>query len=109
MQSNERKNLDSNESAEDYKSLAHTESTKQAALTPENINEIEAPYQKERKTSLFTRIPAGVFRYELLPFFEHPKELLVLFCVNRHHWKKFNDRSQLFVNHFSELNEELKS
>ena len=97
MQSNERKNLDSNES------------TKQAALTPENINEIEAPYQKERKTSLFTRIPAGVFRYELLPFFEHPKELLVLFCVNRHHWKNFNDRYQLFVNHFSELNEELKS
>ena len=49
-----------------------------------------------------------VFQYELLPFFEHPRELLVLRCVNGRHAEVFFQRSKGIIKHFDELNEELK-
>ena len=62
----------------------------------------------EEGDSFLTRIPNMVFQYELLPFFEHPRELLVLRCVNGRHAEVFFQRSKGIIKHFDELNEELK-
>ena len=73
--------------------------------------EAKVPGQRQIRVdgdSVFTRIPNGVFQYELLPFFSHPKELIVLRCINRHHYENFNERSEGIIKHFDEMNEELK-
>ena len=54
---------------------------------------LETQEKSAKFDSFLTRIPAGVYRYELLPFFKHPKDLLVLNCLNRHHSQNFIKRS----------------
>ena len=40
--------------------------------------ESKEPKPRHEGDSIFTRIPNGVFQYELLPFFSHPREFVVL-------------------------------
>ena len=43
--------------------------------------------------SIFTKVQAGLFQYEILPYIEHPKEILVLRCLNKLHYKVMKKRS----------------
>ena len=47
-----------------------------------NAEEVKAASDAAKGT-FFTRMPAGLFRYELLPYIAHPKDLLVLMCTDR--------------------------
>ena len=58
------------------------------------------------KDSIYTKMSANLFKYELIPFLTHPRELLVLGCVNRHHAEVMGKRASGLQDHFEE---ELKS
>ena len=44
------------------------------------------PNPDMRYQSIFTKVKSGLFQYEILPFIEHPKDILVLRCVNKDHY-----------------------
>ena len=45
-------------------------------------------------------MPANLFHYELLPFFEDPKELLVLKCIDRAHLAALESVKDRIITHF---------
>ena len=47
-----------------------------------------------------TKIPQGVFQFEFIPFFENPKDLLVLKCIDKESQNIFPKRADAILKHF---------
>ena len=56
---------------------------------------------------MFTKIPQGIFQFEIVPFFDNPKDLLVLKCIDKAHRDLFPKRADAIVNPFTPEYEEV--
>lgn len=77
------------------------------SIMPEEEKEVK-PQITQPKTSspggsIFTRIQPNLFRFEVLPFLSHPREVAVLRCVDRQHSSMMNDRAQGIIAHFEQI------
>jgi hypothetical protein len=59
-------------------------------------------------SSFYTKMPTGLFLYEFIPYFEDPKHLVVLRCINREHASVFMSRIEPFFKHYKPFLEESK-
>ena len=50
---------------------------------------------------MFTKIPQGIFQFEIVPFFDNPKDLLVLKCIDKAHRDLFPKQADAIVKHFA--------
>ena len=50
---------------------------------------------------MFTKIPQGIFQFEIVPYFDNPKDLLVIKCIDRAHRDLFPKRADAIVKHFN--------
>ena len=78
----------------------------QVEETKNIVTEIAEPQSSTQVGSVFTRMPANLFRYEVLPYIAHPREVGVLRCLDRQHFSMINNRSQGILSYFEELSEE---
>ena len=102
--------LDENRSSttNDYHELPIEQAKKETILEQIDESSIFDPEEKNKTDSIYTRIPDGIFSHDLLPFLEHPKELLVLRCINGVHAERFTQHVPAVIQHFDSLNEELR-
>lgn len=82
---------------------------KQVEETKEIVTEIAEPQPSTQGGSIFTRMPANLFRYEVLPCLAHPRQVAVLRCLDREHSSMINDRSEGIVSYFEGVLEEISN
>ena len=81
--------------------------TKAVEETKDIVTEISEQLPSTQVGSIFTRMPANLFRYEVLPYLAHPREVAVLRCLDRQHSNMIHNRSQGIVSYFEGVLEEM--
>ena len=81
---------------EEKKSIARTDSNLKYAPKTSGVH------------SIFTKVQAGLFQYEILPYIAHPRDILVLKCLNKVHSELIKARSGGIVLHYQRQNENMQ-
>ena len=55
---------------------------------------------KSKVHSIFTKVQAGLFQEEILPYIENPRDIIALKCVNKKHYEVIKRRSGDIVHHY---------
>ena len=90
---------------------------KRQAISPEMkkelnlsiLRKITQSKDSQSSSSIFTRIPANLFRYEVLPFIAHPREIAVIKCVDIQHFMMIKNCSSAIISKFGEIQQEMRS